>query len=162
MTSKRTARPIGRGPGSFSRAWLQPNALCWFHLQTFGHDERKDRPHAGLGRRMLETATRFSLLAFGTPGFAPDEHLSGTQRNHWSRHEPNQAKRCEESSVSALPHKNTSVRPGQSALCNRLFRARTGRNQNRSNDFCSGFRGGTFVTQRSGNARRSFARLLSP
>jgi hypothetical protein len=28
---------------------------------------------------MLEAATRYSLLAFGTPGFAPDEHLSGTQ-----------------------------------------------------------------------------------
>src|SRR5208337_2454667 len=52
---------------------------------------RKGRRHARLGRRMLETATRFSLLAFGTPGFAPDEHLSGTQQNHWSRHEPNQA-----------------------------------------------------------------------
>jgi hypothetical protein len=28
---------------------------------------------------MLEMAVRFSLLAFSTPGFASDEHLSGTQ-----------------------------------------------------------------------------------
>jgi hypothetical protein len=41
---------------------------------------------------MLETVARFSLLAFGIPGFAPDEHVSGTQPNHWSRLEPYQEK----------------------------------------------------------------------
>jgi hypothetical protein len=30
---------------------------------------------------MLEVAVRFPLLAFGIPGLAPDEHLSGTQPN---------------------------------------------------------------------------------
>jgi hypothetical protein len=93
----------------------------------------------GWHKRMLEIATRFSLLAFGTPGFAPDEHLSGTQPNHWSRHEPHQAKRCEEPPVSALPHENTSVRPRKPARCNRLLRARTGRNQANPSNFAKDF-----------------------
>ena len=35
-------------------------------------------------KRMLEGAVRFSFLAFGILGFAPDEHLSGTQPHDWS------------------------------------------------------------------------------
>ena len=70
---------------------------------------------------MLEIAARFPFLAFGTPGFAPDEHLSGTQPNHWSRHEPHQAKRCEEPPVSALPHKSAILRARKPARCNWLL-----------------------------------------
>jgi hypothetical protein len=33
---------------------------------------------------MLEVVVRFPLLAFGTPGFAPDEHFSSTQPTDWS------------------------------------------------------------------------------
>src|SRR5208283_2272603 len=108
---------------------LAAELLTLAPLATLGHEAARDRRHAGSGKRMLETATRFSLLASGIPGFAPDEHLSGTQPSHWSRHEPNQAKRCEEPSVSALPHKDSSVRPGEPARCYRLLRARTGRNR---------------------------------
>jgi hypothetical protein len=39
---------------------------------------------------MLETAARFSLLAFGIPVFAPDEHLPVEQPNEWSQHEHHQ------------------------------------------------------------------------
>jgi hypothetical protein len=39
---------------------------------------------------MLEAAARFSLLAFGIPGFAPDEHLPVKQPNEWSPHEHHQ------------------------------------------------------------------------
>lgn len=51
--------------------------------------------HAGSVGRMLEIAVRLPFLAFSIPGVAPDEHLSGTQPNEWSRHEHH---------VSPLPH----------------------------------------------------------
>jgi hypothetical protein len=31
----------GRGSGSFSEASWRSKSLCWFHLRTLGHDERK-------------------------------------------------------------------------------------------------------------------------
>lgn len=37
----------------------------------FAIDER----HAELNQRMIQAVVCFSLLAFGIPGFAPDEHL---------------------------------------------------------------------------------------
>lgn len=46
--------------------------------------------YAGSSRRMLDARVRFPLLAFGIPGFAPDERLSSTQPDDWSGHEPHQ------------------------------------------------------------------------
>ena len=107
---------------------------------------------------MLETVARFSLLAFGIPGVAPDEHLSGTQPNDWSRHEPHQEKRCEGPPFSPLPHENTPV----PARCNRLLRGRTGRKQSKSIEFCCGFRCGTFVILHIPRADRSCDRFHLP
>jgi hypothetical protein len=72
---------------------------------------------------MLDIAVRFPLLAFSFPSSAPDEPLSSRQPNDWSRHEHHQEKRCEEPSVSRLPHKDPPVSPRKSArfvqYCNR-------------------------------------------
>jgi hypothetical protein len=40
--------------------------------------------HVGLNGRMLEVAVLSPLLAFGIPGFAPDEHFSSTQPFDWN------------------------------------------------------------------------------
>ena len=93
---------------------------------------------------MLELAVRFPFLAFGTPGFASDEHLPGTQPNDWSRHEPHQEKRCKEPPVFPLPHPDPSVPAGKPARCNRLLRRRIRSSPIESSpigssDFCEDF-----------------------
>jgi hypothetical protein len=107
---------------------------------------------------MLEAVARFSLLAFGIPGFAPDEHLSGTQPNDWSHLEQHPTKRREEPSVSALPHKDTSVRAGKPARRNRVFRCRTRCNQSGSVGFRRRFHRGTFFigSRRAGLSSNRF------
>jgi hypothetical protein len=41
-TSEIMRYPFSRGPSGCSGASLRSKSLCWFHLRTFGQDERKD------------------------------------------------------------------------------------------------------------------------
>ena len=67
-----------RTPAAFPRRMVRRGPEiddCRVALPRGCSNER--RRHASSNGRMLEAAARFSLLAFGIPGFAPDEHLPG-------------------------------------------------------------------------------------
>lgn len=67
-----------------------------------------------------ESTLRFSLLAFGIPGFATDERLSSMQSNDGSSNEQHQAKRCEEPLISPVQYENTFVPARNPSRCNRI------------------------------------------
>jgi hypothetical protein len=93
---------------------------------------------------MLDTVVCFPRLAFSSPGFAPDENLSGTQPNDWSRHEPYQEERCKEPPVSPLPHRDSFVRDNELAGCNRLSGSRSGRGEGEPIPVCQGLLRGPY------------------
>ena len=105
--------------------------ICSFEILSI-----EARRHVVSIRRMLEVEVISAFLAFGIPGSAPDEHLSSTQPNDWSSHEPDYSKRCKEPPVSSLPHKDPFVRAGKPARRNRLLGWRTGCNPGKSIEFC--------------------------
>ena len=64
---------------------------------------------------MLKAVSRFSLLAFGIPGFAPDEHRRRKLTNNRRCDDPLQEERCGASSFPSAWH-GTALRDDWQAL----------------------------------------------